>query len=271
MHALDPRQPKTSTGANAVPALSIKDVTVRYGNVTAVRDVTFDVPPKSITALIGRSGCGKTSLLCGLNRLTDLIEDCQVAGQVLLEDQNVLDPATDVVQLRRKFGMIFQRPNPFPFSIRRNLALPLTEHGVRDKREIAERSEQALREVGLWQEVAERLDAPALALSGGQQQRLCLARALVLRPEVILLDEPCSSLDPLATQVVEDLMLRLREHYTLVVVTHNLGQAQRVADRVAFLWSDGDGGRLVEAGPTGQIFQCPRESLTAEYVAGRVG
>lgn len=259
------------TTAAGVPAMSVAGLTVRYGRTTAVRDVTLAFPARAVTALIGPSGCGKTSLLSSLNRLTDLIAECEVSGQIHLGETNIRGPQVDVVPLRRRVGMIFQQPNPFPFSIRRNLELPLREHGVRDRQERAERIEQTLREVGLWDEVRDRLDRPALSLSGGQQQRLCLARALALRPEVILLDEPCSALDPISAGVVEDLMLRLRERYTLIVVTHNLGQARRMADRVAFLWSTGDGGRLIEQGETGQMFHTPRESLTAAYVAGRVG
>jgi phosphate transport system ATP-binding protein len=253
------------------PALSVETLTVRYGDKVALRDVTLAFAPRAITAVIGPSGCGKTTLLSCLNRLTDLIPHCRVTGRVCLGELDVLDPRADVVALRRRVGMIFQRPNPFPLSVRRNLALPLREHGVRDRREIAERTERALRDVGLWDEVRDRLDRPALALSGGQQQRLCLARALVLRPEVILLDEPCSALDPLAAGIVEDLLKSLRDRYTLVVVTHNLPQARRIADHTALIWSQGDGGTLIEHGDTESMFQSPHDPLTAAYVAGRVG
>ncbi|MEX0717414.1 MAG: phosphate ABC transporter ATP-binding protein [Planctomycetaceae bacterium] len=265
------RTGRSADEANAAAALSVTGLTVRYGESIALRDVTLDFPARSITAVIGPSGCGKTTLLSCLNRLTDLIPSCRVEGQVRLGDTAIHDSRTDVVALRRRVGMIFQRPTPFPFSIRRNLELPLREHGGLDKTEIAARIEQTLREIGLWDEVRDRLDRPAPTLSGGQQQRLCLARALALRPEVILLDEPCGALDPISAGVVEDLILNLRERYTIVIVTHNLGQAKRLADRVALLWSDGRGGTLIEHGSTAQVFDAPRDELTAAYVSGRLG
>ncbi len=245
-----------------------ENVTLRYGNKTALEGVTLSVPRGRVTALIGPSGCGKTSFLNCLNRLTDLIPGCRVTGCVHVGGQDVLDPRTDLLALRRRVGMIFQKPNPFPFSVRRNLEMPLREHGVRDRRVLAEKVETALRDVGLWDEVKDRLHSPAQALAGGQQQRLCLARALALEPEALLLDEPCSALDPISGGVVEDLIVRLRERYTVLVVTHNLAQARRIADHAALFWVQKGAGRLIESGPVRQLFESPREKLTAEYVGG---
>lgn len=253
------------------PALTVGNLVIRYGDKFAVNDVTLSFAAHSITAIIGPSGCGKTSLLQGINRLTDLIPRCRVEGRVRVGDLDALDRKTDVIELRRRVGMIFQQPNLFPMTIRRNLELPLREHGLRDHRQLAEQIERTLIDVGLWNEVKDRLGKPALSLSGGQQQRLCLARALALNPQVILLDEPCSALDPLSTGVIEELLVRLRERCTLVVVTHNLAQARRISNRTAFLWSDGNGGRLIEQGETDALFASPRESLTEAYVKGRVG
>jgi phosphate transport system ATP-binding protein len=237
----------------------------------AIRDVALRCEAGTVTAVIGPSGCGKTSFLMSLNRLTDLIPRCRVSGTVRIGDVETFGPTVDAVELRRRVGMIFQRPNPFPLSIFRNLELPLREHGVTDRSEIQMRIERSLCEAALWDEVKDRLHRPAVHLSGGQQQRLCIARALVLRPDVLLLDEPCSALDPISAGMVEDLFVELRQHCTLVVVTHNLAQARRIADRVAFFWSNGEGGVLVEEGPAERIFSSPQEELTAAYVSGRVG
>ncbi|MCG8456030.1 MAG: phosphate ABC transporter ATP-binding protein [Holophagales bacterium] len=256
------------TEPEAGPRLRVRQLDCFYGRAAALRGVELDIPAEQITALIGPSGCGKTSFLCTLNRMTDLIPGCRVQGRVELDGENVLDPAADVVALRRRVGMIFQKPNPFPLSIRRNLELPLREHGVKHRHERQGRMETVLRDVGLWAEVKDRLDAPALALSGGQQQRLCLARALALEPEVVLFDEPCSALDPLSSGVVEDLIASLRGRYTVVIVTHNLAQARRIADRTAFFWLVDGAGRLLESGPTDRIFGAPRNPLTRAYVEG---
>lgn len=229
------------------------------------------MPAGEITAVIGPSGCGKSSFLACLNRLSDLLPSCRVDGEVRIGETRVFDPATDVVALRRRVGMIFQKPNPFPLSIRRNLELPLKEHGMRDRVERAAVIQRALADVGLWAEVSGRLDASALDLSGGQQQRLCLARALALEPEVVLLDEPCSALDPIASGVVEDLIARLRGRYTVIIVTHNLAQARRIADRVAFFWVRDGVGRLIEEGEVDKIFEQPDDELTAAYVRGARG
>ncbi|MCB9547817.1 MAG: phosphate ABC transporter ATP-binding protein [Myxococcales bacterium] len=239
-----------------------------YRGRAAFAGVDLAMEPGTLTAVVGPSGCGKTSFLACLNRLDELVPGAAVQGRVLLDGADVRGPAVDVVGLRRRVGMIFQRPTPFPLSIRRNLDLPLREHGVRDRAERAARAEAALRDVGLWAEVKDRLDRPALALSGGQQQRLCIARALALRPEVLLLDEPCSALDPLASGVVEDLVRDLGARFTRVVVTHNLAQARRIADQVAVFWVRDGVGRLVEVGPTAAIFEDPQDPDTAAYVRG---
>ena len=243
-------------------------VTVRYGARTAVRDVSFRVRRGEVVALVGPSGCGKTSVLHCLNRLIDLVPGARVDGRVEVGGSDVRGRDVDVVSLRRRVGTIFQRPQPFPFSIAKNLELPLREHGVGSRAERARRAEAALREVGLLDELRTRLHESALALSGGQQQRLCLARALALEPDALLLDEPTVSLDPLSAAVVLDGLERLKGRVTMVLVTHQLEQARRLADEVVFLWNDGDGGRLVERAPTRQFFAAPREPLTAAWVAG---
>jgi phosphate transport system ATP-binding protein len=241
---------------------------LRYGAKRAFEDVTLQIDPGEITALVGPSGCGKTSFLTCLNRMTDLIPNTQVSGRIAIGALDVLSPRTPLVALRRRIGMIFQKPNPFPLSIRRNLELPLHEHGLRDRSTVDHIVETALRDVGLWDEVKDRLNTPALALSGGQQQRLCIARALALEPEVLLMDEPCSALDPISSGVVEDLISSLREQYTVVIVTHNLAQARRIADDVALFWVQNGAGRLIEHAPAGPFFEAPQEELTASYVSG---
>ena len=241
----------------------VEKLTLRYGQKTAFEEVSLDIPRGQITALVGPSGCGKTSFLNCLNRLTELIPGTSTSGVVRLAGEDVA--GLDVLSLRRRVGMIFQKPNPFPLSIRRNLELPLREHGAED---VEEAMERAFRDVGLWDEVKDRLGSPATALSGGQQQRLTIARALSLKPEVLLLDEPCSALDPLSSGVVEDLIRSLRPRYTMVVVTHNLAQARRIADRAALFWAQGGPGRLVEAASTSDFFGAPRDPLTKSYVDG---
>lgn len=253
-------------------------VTVRYRGVDAVRNVELDVAEHRVTAIIGPSGCGKSSFLASLNRMTDLIPGCTVSGAVQLAGENVYDTCCDAVRLRRRVGMIFQKPNPFAMSILKNIEMPLKEHGIKHRAERHAIAERALRDVGLWDEVKDRLRSSALALSGGQQQRLCIARALALKPKVLLLDEPCSALDPMATGVIEDLILSLRqgccatdetgEPLTLLVVTHNLAQAKRIADDTAVFWVRGGAGAMIESGPTEQIFNNPREAETRQYIAG---
>ena len=218
--------------------------------------------------MVGPSGSGKTSFLMCLNRLIDLVPHCHVSGKLLLENQEVLSPDIDVLELRRRVGMIFQKPNPFPMSIRKNLEFPLKEHGITSQKKVNDLSQKALMDVGLWNEVKDRLDTPALGLSGGQQQRLCIARALVLSPEVLLMDEPCSALDPLSSGVVEDLIFSLRGQYTVVIVTHNLAQARRIADYVGLFWTQEGTGQLIEFGPAHQIFQHPQQDVTAAYING---
>jgi len=253
------------------PLVRARGLSLHYGRAAAFEDVTLDVPAGCITALVGPSGCGKTSFLNCINRLTDLIPGARVSGALRLGDVDLLDPRLDVIALRRRVGMVFQRPNPFPLSVRRNLDLPLREHGMRSRRRRADAIERALRDVGLWDEVKDRLEGPAVALSGGQQQRLCVARALVLEPEVLLMDEPCSALDPLAGAVVEDLVAGLRGRVTVLIVTHNLAQARRLADWAALFWKEGHAGRLVEHGAVQHLFESPKEELTAAYVRGRRG
>ncbi len=253
------------------PLVRARGLSLRYGRAAAFENVTLDVQAGCITALVGPSGCGKTSFLNCINRLTDLIPGARVSGELRLGDVDLLDPRLHVTALRRRVGMVFQRPNPFPLSIRRNLDLPLREHGMRSRSRRDDAMEKVLRDVGLWEEVRDRLESPALALSGGQQQRLCLARALVLEPEVLLMDEPCSALDPLAGAVVEDLVAGLRGRVTVLIVTHNLAQARRLADWAALFWKEGDAGRLVEHGAVQHLFESPKEELTAAYVRGRRG
>ena len=256
-------------GASSVgPGLSMRRVNVFYGARQALKDVSLSIAGGSITALVGPSGSGKTSLLTCVNRLTDLIPSCRVTGAIHCADLDVLAPDTDVLRLRRRVGMIFQKPNPFPFSIRRNLDCPLREHGVTDPHLIDARLESALRQVGLWSEVSDRLETAASALSGGQQQRLCLARALILSPDVLLMDEPCSALDPMASGRVEDLIMELRRTYTIAIVTHNLAQARRIADHVALFWVRDGIGQLIEHGDTAQLFEHPGHALTAAYING---
>lgn len=254
-----------------VAHLSIDRLSVAYGDVTVLDEVSLDIHRGCITALIGPSGCGKTSFLSALNRLTNLVPGARVSGRIDFAGTDVLAPDLDLLTLRRRIGMIFQKPNPFPLSIRRNLELPLREHGVRRRDELQHRIETALREVGLWDEVRDRLDRPALALSGGQQQRLCIARALALAPEVLLMDEPCSALDPISSGVVEELIGRLRGRYTVVIVTHNLAQARRIANYAAFFWMKERVGKLIEFGRCQPLFEAPTHPLTAAYVTGRSG
>ncbi len=254
-----------------IPHIRADHLTIRYHHRPALNDVTLDIHQGCLTTLVGPSGCGKTSFLMSINRLTDLIPGCRVTGQLHIKEQDVLAPSTNTLTLRKSVGMIFQKPIMFPFSIKKNLDLPLQEHGIRDKSTRAATIQRRLQQVGLWEEVKDRLNTPAQALSGGQQQRLCLARALLLEPSILLLDEPCSALDPLSSGVVEDLILSLRGQFTIVVVTHNLAQARRIADHVAFFWTFEDGGQLVEHAPAKNFFESPQAELTAAYVSGARG
>lgn len=246
-------------------------LSLSYRTKKAFENISLSVSKGSLTALIGPSGCGKTSFLSCLNRLTDLIPGCRVEGRVFIHGAEVSSSDIDVIQLRRRVGMIFQKPNPFPISIKKNLEIPLRECCAVGRSETDHRIESALRSVGLWSEVKDRLGASALALSGGQQQRLCIARALVLEPEALLMDEPCSALDPLSSGIVEDLIASLRGRYTLLVVTHNLAQARRIADETAFFWVNDGIGCLIERGKTEDLFERPMNPLTAAYVGGLRG
>lgn len=252
------------------PLWQVSGLTVRYGKKTALSSVSINIPRQAITTIIGSSGCGKSTFLYCLNRLSASIEGCQIEGKIVMDSTDLTDPRVDDVALRRRVGFIFQRPNPFPLSIRRNLELPLREHGTRDRLAIDEAIENSLEAVGLWSEVKDRLNAPAQQLSGGQQQRLCIARALVLKPDALLMDEPCSALDPMATAVIEKLIQSFRNRYTIVVVTHNLRQAKRIGDYAAFFWCGPESGYLVEAGPAERMFGTPHHELTKLYIAGSV-
>ena len=254
-----------------IPQLQVHDLSVAYHRKPVLEQVCLDIYRGCITALIGPSGCGKTTFLSTLNQLTRSNSSAQVSGSVLFEGQELLHESVDLLGLRRRIGMIFQKPNPFPLSIQRNLDLPLREHGVSDRRLRQQKIETALRDVGLWDEVADRLNASALSLSGGQQQRLCIARALVLEPEILLMDEPCSALDPIASAVVEDLIQSLRGRYSIVIVTHNLAQARRVANYAAFFWMTERVGKLIEFGQCQRLFETPAHQLTAAYISGAKG
>ncbi|GIW73071.1 MAG: phosphate import ATP-binding protein PstB [Planctomycetota bacterium] len=238
-----------------------------YGDKQVLFDLHMAIPEHRVTALIGPSGCGKSTFLRTLNRMNEIIEGARMRGRVLLDGQDIYDRSVDVVELRRRVGMVFQRSNPFPKSIFDNVAYGPRVHGERDRTRLAEIVERSLRRAALWDEVAERLDDSAMNLSGGQQQRLCIARALATDPEVLLMDEPASALDPKATAAIEDLIYELKENYTIVIVTHNMQQAARVSDRTAFFYE----GRLVEYGETEQVFTRPRNRRTEDYVTGRFG
>ncbi|MBU1748389.1 MAG: phosphate ABC transporter ATP-binding protein [Chloroflexi bacterium] len=250
--------------------LELRDYHLYYGAFRALYDVSMQVPANQITAIIGPSGCGKSSLLRTFNRMNDLIPGAHSEGQVYLDGADVF--AQHVVELRRRVGMVFQRPNPFPKTIYDNVIYGSQVHGIRNKSQLNAIVEQSLRAAALWDEVKDDLSKSALALSGGQQQRLCIARALAVEPEVILMDEPCSALDPIATLKIEDLMRELKEHYTIVIVTHNMQQAARVSDTTAFLMMREDrAGELVELGPTKELFTTPQDQRTEDYITGRFG
>ncbi|MCK9357372.1 MAG: phosphate ABC transporter ATP-binding protein PstB, partial [Dehalococcoidia bacterium] len=237
-----------------------------------LRDITLDIPEKAITAVIGPSGCGKSSYLRLFNRMNDLIPCTRVTGRVELDGTSIYEHDVDVVELRKRVGMVFQRPNPFPMSIFENVAFGPRRHGARDRRELADVVERSLRQAALWDEVKDKLHQSGMALSGGQQQRLCIARVLAVEPEVILMDEPCSALDPVATLKIEDLMRVLSSQYTIVIVTHNMQQAARASDVTAFFMMEADrAGVLVESGPTSEMFTNPKQKCTEDYITGRFG
>ena len=247
--------------------LEAKTLNLWYGEHHALHDVSLSVPEKSITALIGPSGCGKSTFLKTLNRMNDLIPGVKITGEVNYKGQNILAPSVDVNALRREIGMVFQKPNPFPMSIYDNVAYGPRTHGVRARAKLDDIVERSLRGAAIWDEVKDRLKKNALGLSGGQQQRLCIARALAVEPEVLLMDEPTSALDPISTSRVEELALELKERYTIVIVTHNMQQAVRISDRTAFFLL----GELVECGDTERIFSQPTDKRTEDYITGRFG
>ena len=266
-------RPYQSVQACCEPIAHIRseDLSITYGDHLALQSVNLEINKGCITALVGPSGCGKTSFLMSINRLTDLIPGCKVSGRLQMNELDVLAPSTNLLYLRRQVGMIFQKPTVFPFSVKKNLELPIREHGKHARETWDSIIETTLQQVGLWNEVKDRLDQPAQALSGGQQQRLCLARALALAPEVLLLDEPCSALDPLSSGIVEDLIVSLRGLYTMIIVTHNLAQARRIADHIAIFWSVDGIGQLIENGPAQNIFESPQHELTWAYITGARG
>ena len=248
--------------------ISAKGVQVYYGDNHAIKDVDVQIEDKTVTAFIGPSGCGKSTFLRTLNRMNDTIDICRVMGDIRIDGEDIYDPAVDPVQLRAKVGMVFQKPNPFPKSIYDNVAYGPKIHGLaRNKADLDEIVEKSLRKAALWNEAKDRLDAPGIGLSGGQQQRLCIARAIATAPEVLLMDEPCSALDPIATAQVEELIDELRQSYSVVIVTHSMQQAARVSQRTAFFHL----GNLVEYGETDKIFTNPEDPRTESYISGRIG
>jgi phosphate transport system ATP-binding protein len=249
------------------PVVDVRNYAFWYGARQALADLNLAIPRRAVTALIGPSGCGKSTFLRSLNRMNDIIADTRHTGDILLEGVSLFSPGTDVVELRRRVGMVFQRPNPFPKSIFDNVAYGPRTNGFAPEREMVERVERALRHAALWDEVKDRLDEPGTGLSGGQQQRLCIARALANEPEVLLMDEPCSALDPIATERIEELIVELKRDYTIVIVTHNMQQASRVSEFTGFFYL----GRLVEFGDTAQLFTRPQDERTEGYITGRFG
>ena len=247
--------------------LSVWKASRYYGDNHAVVDVSMEIPEKKITAFIGPSGCGKSTLLRAFNRMNDEIIGCTMEGSIYWKGVDILAKEVDPVPLRSKIGMVFQKPNPFPKSVYDNVAYGPRIHGIRSKKDLDILVEESLRNAVLWDEVSDRLQESAMGLSGGQQQRLCIARALAIEPEIILMDEPCSALDPIATAKIEDLMTQLRQQYTVIIVTHNMQQAARVSDYTGFMYL----GKLIEFGDTNQLFENPKEQLTENYITGRFG
>jgi phosphate transport system ATP-binding protein len=260
-------RPRATPREAAVNAIELRDVNLSYGDNHVLHDITMDICEKQVTAFIGPSGCGKSTLLRCLNRMNDLIDDVRVTGGVKVKGQDLYAPDTDVIEVRRRVGMVFQKSNPFPKSIYENVIYGLRIAGIRDRGTLDEACERSLRAAALWDEVKDRLDESGLSLSGGQQQRLCIARAIAVEPEIVLMDEPCSALDPIATLKIEELIYSLKERYTIVTVTHNLQQAARVSDMTAFFWL----GKLIEYGKTPELFTRPGEKLTEDYITGRFG
>ena len=247
--------------------MTVQGLDLWYGDHQALHDISMNIPEKSITALIGPSGCGKSTFLKTLNRMNDLIPGVKITGDVRYRDQDIFAPGTDVNELRREIGMVFQKPNPFPMSIYDNIAYGPRTHGIKSRAKLDEIVEKSLRGAAIWDEVKDRLKKNALGLSGGQQQRLCIARALAVEPEVLLMDEPTIALDPISTSKIEELAMQLKEQYTIVIVTHNMQQAVRISDRTAFFLL----GELVECDDTQQLFSQPQDKRTEDYITGRFG
>ncbi len=248
-------------------AIAIRNLNFFYSEAHTLHNITLDIPSHQVTAFIGPSGCGKSTLLRCLNRLNDLVEGARHEGRILIEGSDIYDPKLDLIALRKSVGMVFQKTNPFPKTIYENVAYGSRIAGLRNRAELDEIVEHSLRNAALWEEVKDRLHKSALGLSGGQQQRLCIARAIAVQPKIILMDEPCSALDPIATAKIEELMLELKKNFTIVIVTHNMQQAARVSDRTAFLWL----GKLIEYDITTRIFTNPAQKMTEDYVTGRFG
>lgn len=261
-----------STKTKNATILKLENVSCYYGNYLAVKDVNLLVEKNKITALIGPSGCGKSTVLRTLNRMNDTIPSAKVTGKIFIDEQNIYDSSTDLIELRRKVGMVFQRPFPFPMSIYDNIAYGPRMHGIKEKKELDSIVEKSLKQAALWEEVKNKLDHSAFELSGGQQQRICIARALAVGPKILLLDEPCSALDPIATLKIEDLLNELRKDLTIVIVTHNMQQASRISDNTAFFWTtEQRTGFLVEYSSTAEIFSSPKDKRTEDYITGRFG
>jgi phosphate transport system ATP-binding protein len=252
---------------SAATKIEVRDFNFFYGETQVLHSIDLDIPEKQVTALIGPSGCGKSTFLRSINRMNDIIAGARAEGRIVIDGRDLYAPGVDVVSLRRRIGMVFQKSNPFPKSIYENIAYGLRIGGVKDRRVIDETVERSLKRAALWDEVKDRLGKSALALSGGQQQRLCIARALAVDPDVLLMDEPASALDPIATQKIEELVYELKDNYTIVIVTHNMQQAARVSDRTAFFML----GKLVEYSETRTIFMNPAQKLTEDYITGRFG
>lgn len=251
----------------AALGISVNDLHLYYGKSHALKGVSMEISPNEITAFIGPSGCGKSTFLKTLNRMNDLVDGVSITGEVRIGGQNIYDPKVDVTLLRKAVGMVFQKPNPFPMSIYDNIAYGPRCHGIKNKRQLDEIVEESLRGAALWDEVKDRIKKSALGLSGGQQQRLCIARALAVQPDILLMDEPTSALDPISTMKVEDLMSSLKQRYTVVIVTHNMQQAARISDKTAFFLL----GEMIEYGETEQLFSMPQNKKTEEYITGRFG
>jgi phosphate transport system ATP-binding protein len=258
---------ENNSSKNSGFKIKVKDLDFYYGDVQTLFDITMDIPARQVTALIGPSGCGKSTFLRSLNRMNDIIDGTRAEGKIWIDQLDIYDSALDIVALRKKVGMVFQKSNPFPKSVFDNVAYGPRIHGMKNRKELAGIVEKSLVRAALWDEVKDRLDKNAMDLSGGQQQRLCIARALAVEPEILLMDEPASALDPQSTAKIEDLIDELRREYTIVIVTHNMQQAARVSDLTAFLYE----GYLIEVGPTKQLFTKPKEKKTEDYITGRFG